>query len=346
MPVRLARRTGMSIRTQWNARNMNPPQRRLLCPIVLSLLLACGTAVSASAEVHVSGTADKIVLQAKNATIGEVLEAVRSTLKLRAELAGSTARQFTGVYAGSLRRVLSRLLDGESFIISSAPDGVNIVIVGPRGTVPSAVPVRLGASATADHNPVQGWDPPVPPRDANKPVRLAAEDDLENHPLQGWDPPPPPKPNLAGAQRAVDAAKPQADEGDHHPLQGWDPPAPKANPNPTSGADDAGKPQNDEAHPVQDWTPRRNPSKSISESPAASASVQGEGNPNFRRPMSANNFPAPGIANGLPGFAPPGFLDDEDDDPKMQGSRPFANLPAPGISNLPIRQGPNGASRQ
>ena len=165
---------------------MNPPQRRLLCPMALLLLLACGTAVSASAEVYVSGTADKIVLQAKNATIGEVLEAVRSTLKLRAELAGSTARQFTGAYAGSLRRVLSRLLDGESFIISSTPDGVNIVILGPRGTVPRAVPVRPGAIANADNNPVQGWDPPAPAHDANKPVRLAAEDNGKSCP-PGWD---------------------------------------------------------------------------------------------------------------------------------------------------------------
>jgi hypothetical protein len=317
---------------------MNPPQRRLLCPMALSLLLACGTAVSASAEVHVSGTADKIVLQAKNATIGEVLEAVRSTLKLRAELAGSTSRQFTGAYAGSLRRVLSRLLDGESFIISLAPGGVNIVIFGPGGTVPRAVPARPGAIANADNHPVQGWDPPVPANDANKPVRLAAADDLENHPLQGWDPPPP-APNPAAAQRAVDAATPQADEDDHHPLQGWDPPARPANAATAAAplADDAsqsGHPaaaQDEKNSSVQGWDPpvpmatagfavapagggankpqgdeeEHNPFQGWAAGREMPSSVSASGEPlAVGQPSADRDFSAPGIANGWPGVMP------------------------------------------
>ena len=233
---------------------MNRRQRCFFYSVVLSLFLTCEVGARASAEVHISGTADNLVVQAKNANIGEVLEGIRSTLKLRVELAGSTARQFNGSYAGALRRVLSRLLDGESFIISSAPDGMNIVILGPRGTVPRAVPamdgkraddsgqpVRLGAIENEDNNPVQGWDPPVPADEANKPVRLAAEDDQENHPLQGWDPPPP-TPSPAAAQLAVDTSKPQPDEEEHNPLQGWDPPVPRANPAAAPRADDAGKP--------------------------------------------------------------------------------------------------------
>jgi hypothetical protein len=232
---------------------MNRRQRCFFYSVVLSLILTCEIGASASAEVHISGTADDVVVQAKNANMGEVLEGIRSALKLRVELAGSTARQFNGSYAGALRHVLSRLLDGESFIISSAPDGMNIVILSPGGIVPRAVPVvdakraddagqpvRLGAIENEDNNPVQGWDPPVPAGDANKPVRLAAEDQ-ENHPLQGWDPPPP-TPSPAEAQRAVDASKPQADEEEHNPLQGWDPPPPTPNPAAAPRADDAGKP--------------------------------------------------------------------------------------------------------
>jgi hypothetical protein len=199
------------------------------------------------------------------------------------------------------------------------------------------VPVRLGAIANADNNPVQGWDPPVPAHDANKPVRLAA-DDLESHPLQGWDPPPP-KPNSATVQRAVDAAKPQADEDDHHPLQGWDPPAPppKAATAAAPLADEArqsGHPaaaQDEKNRSVQGWDPpapianaglavvpagggankpqrdeeEHNPFQGWAAGREMPSCVSASGEPlSVGQPSADRDFFAPGIANRGPGVMP------------------------------------------
>jgi hypothetical protein len=106
--------------------------------MALSLVLV-GVA-SARAEVQISGTKDHIVLQATNATMAEVLSSIQSALNLRIQSIGSTERQFSGTYTGTLRRVLSHLLDGEDYIIGPAPDGIRIILpsstTAGRSTVP------------------------------------------------------------------------------------------------------------------------------------------------------------------------------------------------------------------
>ena len=94
--------------------------------VALALLLAGAT--PARAEADFSGTKDHVVLQARDATIAEVLSGIQSAFNLRVQLTGSTERQFTGTYAGTLRQVLSRLLDGEDYIIGPAPDGIRIIL--------------------------------------------------------------------------------------------------------------------------------------------------------------------------------------------------------------------------
>ena len=106
--------------------------------VALAFLLAGAT--TARAEVHFSGTVDHVVLQAENATMAEVLSGIRSTFNLQVGLTGSTERQFSGTYSGTLRHVFSRLLDGEDYIISLAPDGINIALLSPQAAGRSTVP--------------------------------------------------------------------------------------------------------------------------------------------------------------------------------------------------------------
>ena len=192
---------------------MNARQKSFVYLIALSLLLVC--VASARADVQFSGTEDHVVLRAKNATIAEILSGIRSALNLRVGLIGSTERQFTGAYAGTLRRVLSRLLDGEDYVISPAPDGMNIVLLGPKGagrnTAPPIAPVkhtngeqplRLAAAGDDEGNPnYQGWIPDRNPRkaasvkdgpaennsSATAPAASSAEDE-GNPNYQGWLP--------------------------------------------------------------------------------------------------------------------------------------------------------------
>ena len=156
------------------------PHGPLFCPAALSVALAFNMGVPAGAEVQLSGTQDNVMLQAKNASINEIVTGIQSTFNMRVALLGSTPRQFTGSYEGSLRHVLSRLLDGESYFISSASDGMKIVIVNAKGTAaapvvgrgngPQDIPGRAAAPnpaakvimAAAPTNNSVSIGPPVP----------------------------------------------------------------------------------------------------------------------------------------------------------------------------------------
>lgn len=237
---------------------MKTRRRRLLQSVALSLvLLACVATVRAGAEVQLSGTQDKVVLRAKNATLDEILSGIQSTFNVRVQLTGSTARQFTGAYAGAVRRVLSRLLDGEDYVISSAADGVTIVLVDRKGGAPTAAKVasRVAAGGQEETNPVQGWvpdrnivtkprsaaTPPAPAQraGAEQPVRLAALGDEDNNPVQGWT-----GSGIMVAQLASAAAPAQANAADAAKPQ----PADTAQPVKLAAGGD------DENNSVQGWT--------------------------------------------------------------------------------------------
>jgi len=152
--------------------------------LAASLLLVCAFPALGAAEVRFTGNVDQIVVVAKNATISEILSDIESALEYKITLRGSTDRRFTGTYSGSVRRVLTRLLDGADYVVSSDRDQISIFLVGTDGRAstrngpasglqgwigqPSELPVRaqppVGTSLSAVANPepangshVQGW---------------------------------------------------------------------------------------------------------------------------------------------------------------------------------------------
>jgi hypothetical protein len=98
---------------------------RLLTAALLTVSLSCGSAV---AGVVVSGTSERVVLKADDATMGDIAAALRSTCNLDVKLIGTTSRTVSGVYTGSLRRVLSHVLTGENYVISVTSGGMRIVL--------------------------------------------------------------------------------------------------------------------------------------------------------------------------------------------------------------------------
>jgi len=95
------------------------------------VLLAFGLSCARSmAQVRLSGTQDYVVMQANDATIPEILAALRWAFDLEVKLQGDTARKFTGVYSGSVRKVLSRLLIGNDYVLRSGSEGISIVLIG------------------------------------------------------------------------------------------------------------------------------------------------------------------------------------------------------------------------
>ena len=116
---------------------------QLATAALLAWCLSCG---GSAAEVHLSGTQDRLVLQAQGATMPEILGALQSAFDLEVKFKGATERRFTGVYTGSVRQVLSRILAGNDYVLRSASDGISIRLFG-RSPADSAAASNPSAAA-------------------------------------------------------------------------------------------------------------------------------------------------------------------------------------------------------
>jgi hypothetical protein len=151
------------------------------------LAVAIAVAAPASAEVRiVASQADKLVIEAKDATVRDVLnELAKSELgksqKLQIETTAPLAENVTGTYSGPLQRVLLRLLNGYDVVIRSSPTGMKLSVFSaatkPGGASPVAVyaaPARTGVSANVDADDEKTQQvaapPPPPPAPAQAPI--------------------------------------------------------------------------------------------------------------------------------------------------------------------------------
>jgi hypothetical protein len=107
-------------------------QRNPLVPQFAAALFFswCLSGGDSAAEVRLSGMQDRVVLQAKDATVPEVLDALRRAIGLEVTLRGTVQQKFTGVYTGSVHFVITRLLSGENYILQTTSSGMSIVLLG------------------------------------------------------------------------------------------------------------------------------------------------------------------------------------------------------------------------
>jgi hypothetical protein len=269
---------------------MNSLRPRLARSAVLSLVLICAATAGAGAEVQISGGADSFVLRARNATMAEVLSGIHSALDIGIEATGSPARQFTGTYSGSLRHVLSRLLEGENYVIRTSASGVDIIFVGPRS---GGQRLLLAAGDRGENNSIQGWTGAVgfntaavpakpvgsPPSDAAQQPKVVVADNESENPIQGWVSTGNPF-KIARASGAPAVADPTAQ------TTGAGAAAEQA-----AAAGDGDSDSDSEAvNPVQGWVSTGNPFKiaapsSVPREPedqATAMAVEDDGNPNLQ----------------------------------------------------------------
>jgi hypothetical protein len=116
---------------------------QLATAALMAWCLSCG---GSAAEVRLSGTQDRLVLQAQDATMPEILGALQSAFDLEVKFKGATERRFTGVYTGSVRQVLSRILAGNDYVLRSGPDGISIRLLG-NSTADSSAASNASAAA-------------------------------------------------------------------------------------------------------------------------------------------------------------------------------------------------------
>lgn len=120
---------------------------RSISPIPLSIvaLLVAALHVNAvRAEVRLQGTVEAIHLEARDATLGEILEALHARFDVR--LRGPIpSRQISGTYDGPIRHILSRVLDGYNYTIAFHGATIEAVTLGAESVnqaAPAPIPRR------------------------------------------------------------------------------------------------------------------------------------------------------------------------------------------------------------
>jgi hypothetical protein len=118
--------------------------RRYLAAVTFSLL-ALGSA-SAGAAVRVDVQPGVVVVNASNATVAEILTALRETGYLHYRTPVDLSRTVSGTYKGTLQRVVSRLLDGYDFTLQVSDNRIEVVIIGLAGAMPTTTQTTTAAA--------------------------------------------------------------------------------------------------------------------------------------------------------------------------------------------------------
>jgi hypothetical protein len=109
--------------------------RRVCAGALLAAALFGAGPLPATAEVRVvDGVGGTLVVEAHDASIRQVLEALSTSHTIRFRASEALSRVVNGTYTGTLSHVLSRILDGYDHVILSTPAGLRLDIVGTART--------------------------------------------------------------------------------------------------------------------------------------------------------------------------------------------------------------------
>lgn len=115
----------------WSDRN---GVQTILATAVFTLMSAVSTPVGA--ETQVVGVPGALSVEAHDTT----LQAVLAALGVRIRTSTDLNRSINGTYKGSLREVITRLLDGCDFFVHKSGNDIEVVVVGFSGTAAVAAP--------------------------------------------------------------------------------------------------------------------------------------------------------------------------------------------------------------
>jgi hypothetical protein len=115
----------------------------------------CGLATPACSEVHIEGGPAAVRVTTNHDSITDVLSAFAATfnVKYRTEIVLNAVAG--AAYSGSLREVISSLLDGYNYVVKSDQGGIEIIVFGRRGG--AAIPAPPAPPATPAKGIVSQW---------------------------------------------------------------------------------------------------------------------------------------------------------------------------------------------
>jgi hypothetical protein len=126
----------------WGSRRRSIRHNALPIVGVLIAALHCN---GVRAEVRVQGNAGDVLLEARDATVADILAALGERFALHYR--GTTdSRGLTMTFEGPLRRVVARALDGYNYVIRERADGLEVIVLSSQS--PYAVPAPPFAPPT------------------------------------------------------------------------------------------------------------------------------------------------------------------------------------------------------
>jgi hypothetical protein len=141
---------------------------RLLVLVITSGALLVGPGNAARAQVRVDGRPDAVHIEARDATLREVFDALQTKFNLRYRSDDALEVRRTGVFDGPLPRVTARILDGYDFAMKVTPQGIDVLVLRQN-----QVDGKTVASATPASAPPKG--PPAPAMTAAQANRYERE---------------------------------------------------------------------------------------------------------------------------------------------------------------------------
>jgi|SRR5271165_5451082 len=121
---------------------------------------------AARADVIVRGTLDHLTIEAKQAPIIEVLEALKKKFGITYQYRAHADLTVDGAFTGSLSSVLPRIFRDNNYVFRIGPDNsVTVYLVSPQGPPPLDLPVP--PAPVKAH--MLGENPPNPPASLAKP---------------------------------------------------------------------------------------------------------------------------------------------------------------------------------
>jgi hypothetical protein len=110
-----------------------------------SCLLLVAEGKAAHAQVQVDGQPEAVHVEARDATLREVLDALQANFNLRYRSNDVLDTRLTGTFNGPLRRVAARILDGYDFAMKITPQDIDVLVLrqNPPGGTTVAAPMPL-----------------------------------------------------------------------------------------------------------------------------------------------------------------------------------------------------------
>jgi hypothetical protein len=108
--------------------------RRLVGGLAIAVVVLSSGSGAALAQVSVEGRREAIRLEVHDATVRDVLAALHDRFDLRYRSSSALEQRKTGVFNGSLDRVVARILDSYDFAIKITPQGVEVLVLERQGS--------------------------------------------------------------------------------------------------------------------------------------------------------------------------------------------------------------------